>query len=128
MDFLQDFIFILLSKIQIPTQLQVHPEISRHIKEFCQAQSRAWRYAPAPIDNFIDALIGNMNIVSQVPLTDSHWAKKLFQKHFAWMSRYAACRNANHSLSPGYPSSDNQRSQPGQDLPQSTQNKSEIGH
>src|SRR3990172_1919286 len=100
----QHIAFILLSKIQIPAQLYIHPDIGRHIEELCQAQSCAWGNSPAAIDKIIDTLVGNTNVISQLSLRQSHWIKKLLQQHFARIRGCAACRNANHSLSPAYDS------------------------
>ena len=57
---LEGFALGLLRVIEIPAQLQVHPEISRHAKRLREAERSAWRYSPPSIYDLIDALIGYM--------------------------------------------------------------------
>jgi hypothetical protein len=61
LDYFQNRDFILLGKIHIPPQLNIHPQIGRHVEKLCQPQSGAGSDPPAPIDNVVDAFIGNVD-------------------------------------------------------------------
>ena len=124
-DGFQLVIFGLLGMIQIPTQLKIHPEVCRHSKELRQPQSRAWRDAPAPVDNLVNPLIRNVDGVCQFTLSDAYGNQKLFQKHFARMGWRSVCRNAYHFTTSKLVSG-NPQFQLDQDRSQSTRNKSAL--
>ncbi len=90
----------LLGVIQIPAQLQIHPIISRHAEEARQPQSRARGYAPSPVDNFVNSLIGDVDLVRQFTLRDAHRRQELFEEHFAGVGWWSVCRYANHFSTP----------------------------
>lgn len=75
MDGFDDLVLRLLSKVKIPAQLQIHPEIRRVTKEFRQAQSTARGNPPPPIDQVIDTLIGYMESVCEFTLGYAHRGK-----------------------------------------------------
>lgn len=75
-----------LSVKQIPSQLQVHPEIGRRAEESRQAQSSARCHASSPVDDLIDTLIGDKDSVGQLALSQAHWGQKLLKEHFARVS------------------------------------------
>jgi hypothetical protein len=74
----------LLGVIQIPAQLQIHPEVSGHTKILCQTQSDAGGDALVVGDNFVNALSGHMNELGQ----------------FAFINPLGV-RNSSKSISPG---------------------------
>src|SRR5262249_37704435 len=85
----------LLRMIQIPAQLQVHPEICGNAKEFSQAQAlTGWHPAPS-VDQLIDALVGHTNGLCQVSLGEPHGAHEFLQKHFPWMRWHTVGWDAN---------------------------------
>ncbi len=93
---LQIILLRLLGVIQIPPQLEIHPEISGHSEEFRQAQGRAGGDAAVTIDNFIDALIRHMDRFRQFALSQPHRSQKLFQEHFTRMGWGTVSGYPNH--------------------------------
>jgi hypothetical protein len=91
--------FLLLGPVQIPSQLQVQPEIGGRPEKPRQAQGCAWSDPPLAIDQLVDALIGNMDRVGQFTLSQVQGDQKLLCQHLARMSRLPVCRYANHFLS-----------------------------
>lgn len=98
-DGVQIFRLGLLRVIQIPAQLQVHPEVSRHAKVLGQAQRDAGRETLVVGYDFVDALGGHVNELGQLTFIDSHRCQELFNEHFAGVCWRSMCGNANHSLS-----------------------------
>lgn len=88
----------LLGMIQIPAQLQVHPEVCRHTKILCQPQSDAGCDALVVGDNFVDAWSGYVNELRQLALVNSHWCQEFFDEHFAGMCWRSMCGNADNGV------------------------------
>src|SRR5215213_10273881 len=57
--------------IQVPTKLQVHPEISRRTQELCKAKRRAGSHSPPLVHELIDPLIGTSQY--RVPILSPGW-------------------------------------------------------
>lgn len=54
--------------VQVPSLLQIHPEVWRHFEKLSQTQRGTGRNAAPTINDFIDTLIGNGDRLSQVTL------------------------------------------------------------
>src|SRR4030095_7432403 len=85
----------LLRMIQIPTQLQVHPEICGHAEVFCPTEGRTGRQSAPSVDQLIDALVGHTNGLCQVSLGKPHGPHEFLQQHFPWMRWPAMGWDAN---------------------------------
>jgi hypothetical protein len=96
LDAFQRFLFLTLREVQIPAQLQVHPETWSIAKKLCQAQGRAGCHTPPAINQIIDPLIRDMNGVRQFALGERHGDEELFEKHFAGVGRSTVRWNADH--------------------------------
>src|SRR5579859_1463999 len=107
-DAIQLSFFSLLGMVQVPTKLDIQPEVSRGSEVFCQAQRRTRRDTPFAVDDLVNPLVGNVDGVSQVALREQHGFEKLLDQHFAWMSRCTIGWNTNHSC----PSNDNRQFPP----------------
>src|ERR1700730_10966083 len=89
MNGVQVFRLGLLGVVQIPAQLQVHPEVRRHAEVFCQAQGDTGRDALLVSYDFLNALPGYVNELGQLAFLDSHWCQEFFGEHLAGMDRWA---------------------------------------
>jgi len=92
----QLFCFLTFGMVQIPTELQVHPESRRHPEETSEAKSCAWCYTATTINQLINALVGDMYPVSEFSLRDPEGFQKFFWKHLAWMGGRTVCGDAYH--------------------------------
>lgn len=93
----QFLLVLLLGVVQIPPQLEVHPETGRHPQELLQPQGGGRRHPTAPSDDLVDPLVGDVNGIGQLALRYSHRLEKFLQEHLSRMSRSAICWYTNHS-------------------------------
>jgi hypothetical protein len=76
MDTITHLCIFLLSEVQIPAQLQVHPESRGVAKELCQPQGCIWGYTAPFMEQVIDALVGDVNRICQISLISRLEIKK----------------------------------------------------
>src|SRR5262249_53115283 len=81
--------------IQVPAQLQVHPEICRHAKILCQTEGRTGRDPAATIDEFIDALVRHADRLGEGTLREPHRPQEFLDKHFPRMRWHPVGWDAN---------------------------------
>lgn len=90
------FRFVLLGLIQVPAQLQVHPEVGGHAEVFCETEREAGIDAFSLRDYFPDAVARDVNGFRQLLFVDLHWCQELFAQHLAGMRGRSFCGDANH--------------------------------
>jgi hypothetical protein len=83
--------------VQIPSELQVQPELRLDAKEAFEPQRSVGRHIPLSMHQFIDARIRNPDSVGEFALRKAKGLEKLLQKHFAGVRRRSVRWNANHT-------------------------------
>jgi len=76
-DSLQFTGLLALSMVEVPTELEIHPESGRHSKELPKSQRCTGGNAPTTVYQFVDALIGNMNTLGKFLLGNSEGLQEL---------------------------------------------------
>ncbi len=62
-----------------------------------QTKCSAWSYAPSLIHQFIYPLVGDVNGISEISLTDVHGHKEFLPKHLTGMCRLSMRWNSYHN-------------------------------
>lgn len=90
----------LLRVVQVPAELQIHPEVRRGAEEPGQPQGCTRRDAASTAHDLVDALEGDMDGCGEVALGQAKRQQKLLPEHLARVGRRPIGWNADHVLRP----------------------------
>jgi hypothetical protein len=98
LDELELFLLGFARPIEIPPQLNIHPEIRRRAEILGEPQRSAWSYSPALVHQFVNSLVRDANRVGEIPLRHRHRDKEFFEQHLPRMCRFTMRWYSHHGF------------------------------